>query len=869
MVREHIQALRLGEDVGPGILIEGSDKRFYWRFETAAGDAWLVNSDQIDAALLSPDEAAATQSGCCGETQPVRNKSEQDEAVLGSGSAATMPILGARSASYNISGIPYHYQINDWYCCLACIQMLFSYWGEEIGQHDLGDVADEDPAFGVYHSGIVRATLFSGMSTAIQNPALQGYSERKLGYACSDYWWGDMAEALRLEALKTLAYEGYPVLTATYFSDISTNGHCRIVKGYDDNLDVIVVHDPWFAGAWAGPNLLIDQTVFMSIWIDWSWGEALLIMPWKLRYDFPATVAVGDTFSVDLKVKYPGPFPFEGRYPSYDCWAEITLPAGLSLASGMATVSLPNLDTGDSTVVSWEVVADGPAGEYGMAFHAQGTVDDPYQAYSDSIGAHGYETVEVTSGPAATWESEERLTNDTAGSHTCFPSGRAMVLETDGTAHVVWEDTRDGDSEIYYKSRSGDIWGSAVRLTTSSGLSWRPCIAQGADRHLHIAWVDTRDGNHEIYYKSWDPAGGWSSDERVTAYSEGDFHPTIAAGDTAVYIAWERRLGGLFRAHAVYVSERTALGWSAPFDVDASSARDSFRPSLAHGVDGLLHLVYERHTSNTPNELEKVVYRSWDGLTWSGRTGLSSTLSYSRQPAIAAGSDSTLHVVWRDGENLDGDIFYITYDGSAWQPVEQIAVGGPDASSASVAVDGTGDVHIVWEDNRHGDSEIYYKTKDSGGWSDEDRLTRAVEPSLVPTVAATEAGEVCVVWTDFRHGDSEVYFRSSGAWSRVPGIPGQIPRDVAVYLSRPYPVPSAGEVQFAFQLGQTSMISLEVFDVMGHHVRTLASGVFRAGSHPASWDGTTSSGQEASSGVYFILCETPHGKAIRRAVMVR
>ena len=65
--------------------------------------------------------------------------------------------------------------------------------------------------------------------------------------------------------------------------------------------------------------------------------------------------------------------------------------------------------------------------------------------------------------------------------------------------HLVWQDTRDGDSEIYYRQRSGGSWGAETRLTTNSGLSWSPCIARGPDGRLHVAWVDSRTGDHEIY----------------------------------------------------------------------------------------------------------------------------------------------------------------------------------------------------------------------------------------------------------------------------------------------------------------------------------------------------------------------------------
>jgi hypothetical protein len=870
-IRNHVQEAALAEDIGQGMLVMGHDKHLYWRFENPQGGAWLLNGERPGSEVIDAGDQRIGDSGCCEGRQRPSVEAEKKMENLGAETRAPHAILGARPPAYNISGIPYHYQITDWYCCLASLQMIFSYYGEEIGQDDLGDVANDVPGVGCYHDGIFRAGLFSGMSTAIQNPSLEGYVERQLGYASSDYWFGYMgSDALRLELLKTLIYEHCPILVSTWYSGPGSGGHCRVVKGYDDNLGVIVIHDPWYSGVLSGPNMLIDQATFVYWWVDWSYGESFFFSPWILTPELPSTVAGGDTFTVSLTVKYPGPPPYNGNYPAYTCSAGISLPSGLSLAGSSSPVGFADLYTDDSTVVSWDVVADGPPGEYGIAFYSQGLVDDPYQAYTDSIGGHAYETVEVTGGLVADWDAEERLTGDAAESHTCFPGGRAMVMEDDGTVHLVWEDTRDGDSEIYYRRRSGGVWGAETRLTTSAGLSWSPCIAQGPDGHLHVAWVDSRDGNHEIYYKTWDPEGGWSADERVTTYGEVDYNPSIAVGDTAVYVVWELRLsGGDMRKHAVAFKERTALGWGPTTDMDASVNRDSFRPSIAYGADGKLHAVYERSTSYPTDEHEKIVYKSWDGLTWSGRTGLSTDLSFSRNPVIAAGPGSSLHVVWQDGENTGGDIFYIAFDGAAWQPVEEIVTGGTEAETPSVSVDGSGKVSVAWSDNRNGQAEIYYKSKSGTVWSDDVRLSAAPGMSITPAVESNPSGSSCVVWTDYRHGDSDLYFRCTSDESGVPQVSGEVPVDAFVHLSEPYPVPFGTEVRFNVYVKEPSHVSIGVFDVMGRSVRTLADRVFVSGRHQATWDGRDDDGRPAAPGIYFVFCEAPEGTSARRVVLVR
>ena len=861
------RALGLAEDVPEPVLIEGCDRQIYWRFAVPAGDSWLIDAVRTDAEIIGTHDGTAREA-----LSPRAARPDIAEPGPGLGAGTTesdaQPVLAAMPACYDIPGVPYHFQITSWYCGPASLQMIMDYHGEEIGQHNIADVADDVVGSGTYTYDMRRAGHFSGMSVAVQDPALQGYTQRKLGYACND---NNIFSNPR-QKLKNAVWSQVPVFVLTWFSGTHTSGHYRVVKGYDDSLDVFIMHDPWYSGGLCGPDLIIDQAFFVDDLWAYSGHWGMMASPWVLTPTIDNPVSVGDTFTVDLEILYPGPNWFSGLFPCTDCEATISLSPGLSLAGGAATQSLADMSSNDSTTVSWDVVAVGPAGEWGMSFQSQGLVtasSGAYPTYTDSIGGHAYETVSVGSTLLAGWQAEERLTSGDGSSQTCFPGGRAMVTEDDGTLHLVWTDTRDDNGEVYYRKRTGAAWGAEVRLTDEPSHSFGPCIALGPAGDLHVAWVDWRDGNQEIYYKSWDEIGGWTADERVTAYGEIDRNPALAVGDTAVYLAWESRQGGAYRTAAVQFAYRTAAGWTAPVDVDASPARDSYRPSMTLGTDGLLHLVYERQTANEPDEMEKIVHKSWDGLVWSGRTGISTDSSFSRNPVIAAGPGSTLHVVWHDGENVNTDIFYAMFDGVVWQPVEEIVTGGFETATPSVAVDGTGKVHVAWSDHRHVDTEIYTMTKTGATWGDETRITAAAEPSVLPCVTANSTGLVSIVWTDQRHAQADLYFIQSESDAGIPTARPEAGAAGQVRLARPYPTPFTTEARIAFSLGEAADISLEVFDVKGRLIRKLAEGRHAAGLHSVAWDGRDRSGAEAAPGVYFIRCASPAGNQVRRAVLVR
>jgi hypothetical protein len=852
-----------GDNLGAAMLVEGRDKHLYWRFALGS-DVWLVDALDVGAAVLGTTDGSARRvvagPAALGETGALEATPSAPEAP----EAATIP------ASYVIPGMPYHFQITDWYCGPAALQTTMDWFGEEVGQADIAHVAnDRAVSPGVTRTDLRRAGHFSGMSVAIQDSALAGYRERQIGYASVDANF----YSNRSQRLKNVVAANYPVIAMTWWNPGHDAWHYRIVKGYDDSLGVFVCQDPWYWAEYWGPDCLIDQTLFVDDLWQYSSGWAMIAAPWVLVpvVSPSKSISVGDTLSVDLKVLYPGPGRFDGLLGCTDCRATIDLPSGLALAGGSSTLALPDLLSGDSAAVHWDVVALGPTGEAEIGFQAQGIITasaQSYPAYTDSIGGHARELVWVGYAPLDDWEAEERLTEDAGSSSTCFPGSRAAVTGADGTLHLVWSDDRDVDNEIYYRSRAGGLWGAETRLTSATGMSNNPCIAEGPDGSLHVAWSDSRDGNYEIYYKSWDAVGGWSADERVTDYDEIDIYPAIAAGDSAVYVVWERHTGDSYRVAYVCAAARTTAGWSDIVDVDAAAARDSYRPSVACAGDSLLHVVYERQSANSPDEHEVVAHRAWDGASWSARAVLSSAASFSRTPTVAVGPSGSVHVAWQDGEDVGGDIFYRYLEQGEWQPVEEVAVGDAEACTPSLAVDALGTVHLAWVDDRNGGGEIYLASRDGSGWCSAGRVSQGVGLSLIPTVIAGGPCDLCIVWTDLRSGSADLYFRERSSQAGIGGGPVDTEWRT-VSLASPCPQPFSDQTRVVFALGEACEVCLGVYDVKGRLVRELASGWLPAGNHCATWNGKDATGRGVAPGVYFVRCAGANASACRSVVLIR
>ena len=116
----------------------------------------------------------------------------------------------------------------------------------------------------------------------------------------------------------------------------------------------------------------------------------------------------------------------------------------------------------------------------------------------------------------AQWQPDVRLTNDSAYSQTSN-SNAWCVASSGSVVHVVWDDNRDGNMEIYYKrsTDAGLTWGADTRLTNDAASSRFPSVAVSGSV-VHVVWTDERDGNYEIYYKR-DPSGNPTEIQNISA----------------------------------------------------------------------------------------------------------------------------------------------------------------------------------------------------------------------------------------------------------------------------------------------------------------------------------------------------------------
>ena len=406
-----LAASTLGTPVSPDVLraVSMPNKHIYWYWSdgsrTAPSRELFINVGDASEVHTAPDEEIAPPERQLG----VPHDRAAPTDVRPTGPGVCPPRDDERGErfppAYNITGVPHHYQGTSYNCGPAASEVVLDYYGPDIYQEDIADVANCVNPGGSYATDIRRTGHFSAISSAVQDTSLHGYDERKLGYGALDCWWSnpdssDPDYPDRYNDLKELVSSDFPVLLLMWYDTSHNSGHFRVVKGYNDSTNVFIAHDPWYSPPYQGPNVNFNQVTFVdNLWTKWyRWGT--LICPWDVQITAPDEVDFGETFTVQAVIYYLGPHPFEDQDPASS--REVTIdPSPLfSLAPGeTATKTLPGSVTSGlvGNLVTWDLVA--PSVELGniVTVTARGLISDSahsYPSYSDSIG--GWDSHPIT-----------------------------------------------------------------------------------------------------------------------------------------------------------------------------------------------------------------------------------------------------------------------------------------------------------------------------------------------------------------------------------------------------------------------------------------------------------------------------------------
>ncbi|MBI4832639.1 MAG: PxKF domain-containing protein [Candidatus Lindowbacteria bacterium] len=336
----------------------------------------------------------------------------------------------------------------------------------------------------------------------------------------------------------------------------------------------------------------------------------------------------------------------------------------------------------------------------------------------------------------ATWQSSSaRLDKDFPGNESSYYP--QISNDQNGHVYVVWTDERNGFEDIYfnYSLDYGATWNPAdIRLDrdfAGENTSYAPRTSSDESGHVYVAWQDTRNGNADIYFnRSSDYGATWQGlDTRLDTDARGSkssYYPQISSDGTGhVYVTWQDARNGSYDIYLNYSADYGAT-WQASdkrLDTNAPGAANSTGPQVScDGVGNIYAVWYD--SRNGANDI--YFNRSSDGgATWQPSDVRLDTDSpgrtYSAYPQISCDASGHVYVVWEDGRNASADIYLnVSRDyGATWSGSDQrLDTDIPrDAYSTwpRLSSDSRGHIFATWYDLRNGNGDIYVN---SFGWGD-------------------------------------------------------------------------------------------------------------------------------------------------------
>jgi hypothetical protein len=436
-----------------------------------------------------------------------------------------------------------------------------------------------------------------------------------------------------------------------------------------------------------------------------------------------------------------------------------------------------------------------------------------------------------------------------------------VALDPHDNFVIVWQSTQqDGSSDAVMARRYGP---DGVALTGEVMVNRHTYGFQGLPR---AGCADS--GDFVVAYCSWEfdgsgyaaaaqrvhHTGGLVGDELLanTYTASHQDYPDIAVNrDGSFVVVWhsDQQDGN---AWGVYGQRYRSNGARAggEFRVNSETLYSQWWTRVASDDYGSFAVVWQGYSRAGQYDVYARRYHA-DGATHTADFRVNNTVTGNQErPDIAAGPDGNLVVVWQS----------LNQDGSGYGIYGQRFTAGTVPvvlSGVAAEVDGN-DVELTWDIG--GDEPV--------GGVFVRRTARAFETTVVVPVPGGSR----------RYVDADV---DPGTYSYAIGVTTQtgeevLSREVTVTVApgvfnslHNYPNPFNPSTVITYELAQAGNVELSVYDAGGARVVVLGNGHKPAGKYSVRWNGRTTNGSAAASGVYFCRLKTGKTVLTRRMVLLK
>jgi hypothetical protein len=551
---------------------------------------------------------------------------------------------------------------SDIYCAYRPVSGM---WGNDIKVNDDTGIANQrSPSIALDDSGNAYAVWEDGRNEDYGYDIYFAYRPTGGGWSANARVNDDVSDPLDgvWQAVPAIAIDG--------------SGNAYVVwedeRSREDDADIYFAHRP-AGGTWTtneriddalgtatqyGPDIAVDGVGnAYAVWADRRNGDSDVYFAYR-----PA----GGTWSEGVRVnddpgaadQWSPTIAVDGAGNAYALWTDernggysaqdiyfAYRPAGGSWSANAKVNDTP------SAPEQWvgNIAVDGAGNAYAIWDCEIGEDYDVYFAYRPAGGSWGA-SVKVNDDVGTEWQLSPHI-----------------AVDEMGNAYAVWEDDRNGNSDIYFAHRPvGGVWSTNVQINDDVGTASQedPAIAVDGSGNAYAVWWDGRDSFANIYY-SYRPAGGaWGANVKVNGeigyYYLGSYWPNIAVDNAGnAYAVWQDYLSNAYAAYQpvggtwgnpTKVSDGPGHGYldySSPVvAMDSSSNAYILWPGERGAFD--LGTIYFTYSLPKPEYWPEGTYTSpifdagvvaaWETLAWTGTTPTGTALSFETRSRLPGGA---------------------------------------------------------------------------------------------------------------------------------------------------------------------------------------------------------------------------------------
>jgi len=372
------------------------------------------------------------------------------------------------------------------------------------------------------------------------------------------------------------------------------------------------------------------------------------------------------------------------------------------------------------------------------------------------------------------WQKNGIVINDSQG-QSVRQNAKAVSLD-DNSLVIVWEDERNGHTDIYAQrlSASGKkLWGDeGVAVCSSANNQTFPQLINAGSGNVIIAWQDYRNGFSDIYAQKLNVKGAalWQTNGvPVCRAAQNQLAPQLCDdGSGGAFVTWyDYRSGKGEDIYAQRIGSSGSTEWLSDGVPVCAETATQWYPQIVRDSGGGAVICWDDKRNGYYDIYAQRLGSQGNAIWDVNGVPVCSAPENQEYSQIASSEPGTFVITWQDYRNGEADIYAqkITLSGKpVWKTNGEIVCNVAANQERPQLVGGPNPV-IVWTDFRNGtgNSDIYCQKMSPAGKPLWDKFGVAVceagENQNDPRAVTDGNGGAVIVWQDHRSFASAIFGR--------------------------------------------------------------------------------------------------------------